>query len=138
MNQLKLFLVEDSAVIRASLIATLEELAPVRIVDSAEDEQHAVEWMRDPENEFDLAIVDIQLRSGTGLGVIQAASQLQQRHKIVVLTNYATPSMRLKCLGLGADRVFDKSNEIDSLLDYCNALAAGQTSAAQPLPLPPS
>ena len=133
MNPLKLFLVEDSAVIRASLIATLEELAPVRIVETAEDEQHAVDWMRNPDHEFDLASVDIQLRNGTGLGVIQAASGLMQRHKLVVLTNYATPSMRLKCLNLGADRVFDKSNEIDALLAYCNALAAGERSIAQPL-----
>jgi DNA-binding NarL/FixJ family response regulator len=128
MIPLKLFLVEDSAVIRASLIATLEDLAPVHIVDTAEDEQHAVDWMRNPEHEFDLAIVDIQLRSGSGLGVIQAANGLLQRHKVVVLTNYATPSMRLKCLELGADRVFDKSNQIDALLAYCNALAADETS----------
>lgn len=128
MNPLKIYLVEDSAVIRASLIATLEELAPVHIVDTAEDEQHAIEWMRDPTHEFDLVIVDIQLHSGTGLGVISAANGLLQRHKLVVLTNYATPSMRLKCLNLGADRVFDKSNEIDALLAYCNALAAGEAS----------
>lgn len=137
-NPLKLFLVEDSAVIRASLIATLEELAPVRIVDTAEDEHHAVEWMRDPKHEFDLAIVDIQLHSGTGFGVIRAASSLDRRHKTVVLTNYATPSVRLKCLSLGADRVFDKSNDIDSLLEYCNALASGHSSATMPLPLSPS
>ncbi len=127
-NPLKIFLVEDSAVIRASLIATLEELAPVQIVDTAEDEQHAVEWMRDPAHEFDLAIVDIQLRSGTGIGVIQAASSLSPLHRLVVLTNYATPSMRIKCLSLGADKVFDKSNEIDALLAYCNTLASSESS----------
>ena len=124
MNPLKIFLVEDSAVIRASLIATLEELAPVRIVETAEDESSAIEWMRNASNHFDLAIVDIQLRSGTGLGVISAAHQLTSPCKVVVLTNYATASMRVKCLNLGADQVFDKSNVIDSLLDYCNALAS--------------
>ena len=133
MNPLKIYLVEDSAVIRASLIATLEELAPVQIVDAAEDEQHAVAWMQDPGHEFDLAIVDIQLRSGTGLDVISAAKNLATRHKIVVLTNYATPSMRLKCLNLGADRVFDKSHEIDSLLAYCNMLVAGESSQSEKL-----
>lgn len=125
---LKIYLVEDSVVIRASLIATLEELAPVHIVDTAEDEDAAVQWMRDPAHHFDLAIVDIQLRGGTGLGVISAANGLMQRHKLVVLTNYATPDMRRKCLSLGADRVFDKSNEIDSLLAYCSALATGEAS----------
>ena len=47
---------------------------------------------------------------------------------MVVLSNYATPDVRRKCLELGADRVFDKSNEIDALIAYCGALAAGDTS----------
>ena len=125
---LKIYLIEDSSVIRASLIATLEELAPVQIVATAEDEQNAVSWMQEPAHQFDLAIVDIHLHSGSGLGVIRAANDLAQRHKLVVLTNYATPDMRKKCLNLGADRVFDKSNEIDALLVYCNALARGEPS----------
>ncbi len=124
MDSLKIFLVEDSAIIRATLIATLEELAPVRVVETAEDESHAVDWVQDASHQFDLAIVDIQLRSGTGLGVIHAIAQLKKHHKVVVLTNYATASMRLKCLNLGADHVFDKSNEIEALLNYCNALAS--------------
>ena len=136
MNSLQVFLVEDSAVIRASLIATLEELAPVKIVDTAEDEFHAVQWLRDPSHSFDLVIVDIQLHSGSGLGVISAANSLLQRHKLVVLSNYATPDMRRKCLSLGADRVFDKSHEIDALLAYCNALATGESSdTAKALPV---
>ena len=126
MSPLKVFLVEDSAVIRASLIATLEELAPVRVVNTAEDEQQAVEWLQHPAHAFDLAIVDIQLHRGSGLGVISAVANLPSAHKSVVLTNYATPDMRRKCLSLGADRVFDKSHEIDVLLAYCNALAAGE------------
>jgi hypothetical protein len=32
--------------------------------------------------------------------------------------------MRAKCLALGADRVFDKSTEIDALIQYCDRLAA--------------
>lgn len=128
MEYLKIYLVEDSAVIRASLIATLEELAPVRIIATAEDEQYAVQWMLDPSHHFDLVIVDIQLRSGSGLGVISASHGLPQRHKLVVLTNYASSDMRRKCLNLGADRVFDKSHDLDALLAYCKALAAGEAS----------
>jgi hypothetical protein len=46
---------------------------------------------------------------------------------LVVLSNYATPDMRRKCLDLGASRVFDKSNEIDALILYCARLAEGET-----------
>ena len=97
------------------------------MVGTAEDEATAVQWLARPSNHFDLVIVDIFLKSGSGLGVLRAANSLAQRHKLVVLSNYATPDMRRKCLDLGADRVFDKSNEIDALMLYCDRLATGQT-----------
>jgi hypothetical protein len=37
--------------------------------------------------------------------------------------------MRKRCSQLGADAVFDKSNEIDALIDYCMQQSAGQASA---------
>ena len=43
---------------------------------------------------------------------------------MVVLSNYATPDMRRKCLELGATQVFDKSRDIDELIAYCSELAA--------------
>ena len=38
---------------------------------------------------------------------------------MVVLTNYATQDIRDRCAELGANAVFDKSNELDELLDFC-------------------
>ena len=78
-------------------------------------------------------MVDIFLKSGSGLGVLKAAARLPT--KLVVLSNYATPDMRRKCLELGADRVFDKSNEIDALILYCCRLADGGTSSSEFEPL---
>jgi hypothetical protein len=51
---------------------------------------------------------------------------------MVVLTNYATPDMRRKFIELGATQVFDKSTEIDALIDYCSRLAAGHPLAPGP------
>lgn len=127
MHKLKTFIVEDSPVIRQSLIATLEELVPVEVVGTAEDELTAVLWLTQPSNHFDLVIVDIFLKGGSGLGVLRAANKLPQRQNLVVLSNYATQDVRRKCLELGADRVFDKSTEIDALILYCGRLAAGET-----------
>ena len=42
MLSIKTYIVEDSQVIRDSLIATLEELVPVSVVGTAEDEGSAV------------------------------------------------------------------------------------------------
>lgn len=132
MSLLKIYLVEDSPVIRDNLIATLEELVPVHVVGSAEDEAKALHWLRDSGEAVDLAIVDIFLKSGSGLGVLKSAQSLPRCPHMVVLSNYAHPEMRRACLALGAERVFDKSTEIDALVEYCADLAAGALPFATP------
>ena len=136
MSQLKAFIVEDSPVIRENLVAALEEMAPIDVVGTAEDEAGAVSWLARAENHCDLVVVDIFLKSGSGLGVLKAAASGASLLKLVVLSNYATPDMRRKCLELGADRVFDKSNEIDALILYCCRLADGSTGSSGYSPLP--
>jgi DNA-binding NarL/FixJ family response regulator len=129
MPALKAFIVEDSPVILENLVATLEELAQVEVVGSVADEAGAVRWMsRGTDAQADLFIVDVFLRSGTGLGVLQAAQKLGVRARRVVLTNYATEEMRRRCASLGAERVFDKSRELDDLISYCAELADGDAS----------
>lgn len=124
MTALRAFLVEDSPIIRENLIAALEELAPVEVVGTAEDERSAVDGLASIAPPCDLVIIDIFLKGGSGLGVLRAASALGRPMKLVVLSNYATADMRRRCEALGASRVFDKSNELDALIDYCESLAA--------------
>ncbi len=125
MLPLKTYIIEDSPVIRENLIATLEELVPIHVVGTAEDEATAMLWLAQPDHPVDLVIVDIFLKGGSGLGVLRAAQALPQRRRMVVLSNYATQEMRRKCIELGADQVFDKSHELDALIAYCGHLAAG-------------
>ena len=127
-HPLKTYIVEDSQVIRENLIATLEELVPVEVVGTAEDEKSAVQWLTQSGNAVDLVIIDIFLKGGSGLGVLRATHGLHRRHKLVVLSNYATHDMRRKCLELGADQVFDKSNDIEALILYCGRLASGEAA----------
>lgn len=132
MAHLRTYIVEDSPVIRENLIATLEEMVPVEVIGTAEDESSAAQWLAKPDNRCDLVIIDIFLKSGSGLGVLQAArngGNGMGGRKLVVLSNYATPDMRRKCMQLGADKVFDKSNEIDGLINYCAKLAAGEETS---------
>jgi DNA-binding NarL/FixJ family response regulator len=124
-TDLRTFIAEDSPVIRESLVAALEELLPLKVVATAADEAGAIAWLSDPANACDLGIIDIFLTRGTGLGVLKAIRNANRGVKLVVLSNFATAEMRRKCLDLGADQVFDKSNEIDALIRYCARLAGG-------------
>ena len=129
--RLRTYIVEDSVVIRESLIALLEELGPIEVVGTAEDEATAVQWLSKPDNQFDLVIVDIFLKTGSGLGVLRAVQALAGPQSVVVLSNYATRDIRRKCLELGASRVFDKSNEIEALMLYCSRLQSGVTGPGE-------
>lgn len=124
MSTLRTFIVEDNPIILNNLIATLEELADVQVVGSVGSEREAVNELKQREGQVDLVIVDVFLTSGSGLGVLRHAQELQLPARRVVLTNYATSDMRRRCLELGADRVFDKSSELEELIAYCDDKAA--------------
>jgi DNA-binding NarL/FixJ family response regulator len=125
---LRTFIVEDNPLIYDHLATTLQELAGVEVIGHARDEANAVQWLRQAQP-FELMIVDIYLLSGSGLGVLRAAQDAQLGARRVVLTNRATPDIRQRCAQLGADRVFDKSCELEELISYCERLADGSATA---------
>jgi DNA-binding NarL/FixJ family response regulator len=127
-DAVKTFIVEDNPLILANLVSTLQELTPVKVVGSAADEAHALAWLEEPTHDCELLIVDIFLKAGSGLGVLRRIAQHGPGRR-VVLTNYATPDIRKTCHELGADRVFDKSSELEELIAYCENLAQGRDGA---------
>lgn len=116
------FLVEDNEIIRANLIASLEELADITVVGEAQGQTEAVLWLGSHGDQWHIAVVDLFLKEGNGLGVVEACQDRSSEQKLVVLSNYATDAMRKRCLSLGADAVFDKSNELDGFFEFCQAL----------------
>jgi two-component system OmpR family response regulator len=121
---LKAFVVEDNVSIRESLVEALAELAGIVTNGVAGNEKAAVAWLTNPENEWDLAIVDLVLEpGGSGFGVLNALKSRKPHQKMVVLTGTANPNVRRQCEALGGDRVFDKSIETDALMEYCLRLA---------------
>lgn len=128
--ELRTYIVEDNATIRENLVGTLEELASVVSLGWAESEDAARTWLAQHRGAWDLAIVDLFLKQGSGLGVLEACQDRGRDQRVLVLSNYATADMRKRCAQLGADAVFDKSNEIDALVDYCLALSERKAAGA--------
>ncbi|WP_395058821.1 response regulator transcription factor [Polaromonas sp.] len=116
--RLRIYLVEDSPVIRDALSESLEELVGARMVGWASSEADAIQWLAENPSGWDLAVVDLFLLQGSGMNVVKGCANRELRQKIVVLTGYATPQMRERCLAAGADAIFDKSTEIDEFTTY--------------------
>lgn len=115
---LKVFLIEDSALLQELLGSMLSELEGVEYCGCADGEAQALQRLA--EAPVDLVIIDIQLKQGSGIGVLgalQAGDQYGKPYK-VVLTNYAHATMRQRCERFGMDAFFDKSLDLDQLIDY--------------------
>lgn len=128
--RLKTFIIEDNVEIRDNLIDTLVEMADIETVSTAESEVDGKQWLSGNFSNWDLAIVDLFLKEGSGLGILAACRNRSPHQKVVVLSNYATADIRKRCTQLGVDAVFDKSNEINALIAYCNAQSANRLAAA--------
>lgn len=110
----RVFLVEDNPLIRQTMTEMLEDVAGARVVAWADSEQPAIEQMR--REPWDVALVDLFLKEGSGLGVARAFMQRAAHQRLYVVTNYATPDIRERCMRQRVDGVFDKSTELDRLL----------------------
>lgn len=119
---LDIYLVEDSELIRDNLASTLVELLSARIVGSAGSESAAIAGLTTHPELWNLAIVDIFLKPGSGLNVLARIQGRGAHQKVAVLTNYASQEVRRECLRMGADVVFDKSTDIEALISYCKSL----------------
>jgi two-component system OmpR family response regulator len=125
-SNLKVLLVEDSTII-CNLIANLvNSVAGVSIAESVGSEADAIEAVN--HGNVDVVILDLQLRTGTGFGVLRAMRKMSHRPEVVVLTNFALSTYRESALALGARHFLDKSRDYERLPGILTELAAARAS----------
>jgi DNA-binding NarL/FixJ family response regulator len=128
-SRLRVVIVEDSAIIRARLAETLSEIPNLEIVGNVETEADAIALLR--QGGWDAAVLDLQLKKGTGLSVLKAIAGgvRPEAAKVIVFTNYAFPQYKERSLLLGADFFFDKAREFHRVREVLADLAASASSA---------
>ncbi|HUH94379.1 MAG TPA: response regulator transcription factor [Casimicrobiaceae bacterium] len=119
----RVFLVEDSPLIRRRIIDNLLSIGGFVVVGFAESEDDAVAAIA--ETKPDVIVTDIRLREGNGIEVVRQVRQAPAASppKIYVLSNYASAEYRRECELVGADAFFDKSGEYDRFLDTLQHVA---------------
>jgi len=125
-TDLQVLLVEDSAVICNLIANIINNVAGVTVAESVGSEADAIEAVN--HGNVDVVILDLQLRSGTGFGVLRALRKMVKKPVVVVLTNFALSTYRESALALGARHFLDKSRDYDRLPRILTEIAAARAT----------
>ncbi|MEO8223991.1 MAG: response regulator [Gammaproteobacteria bacterium] len=114
--ELRILLIEDSEPIKVRLTALLTVPGTMRVVAAAATEAEARTQIEAAA--YDVLLVDVELREGSGIGAIRHARRFYppgRQPLIVVLTNYPLPAVRSRCLQAGADHFLDKMHQFQDV-----------------------
>jgi DNA-binding NarL/FixJ family response regulator len=118
----KVYLVEDSPLLRDRVTESIAEDDRLAVVGYAETEEDALAGITSAAP--DAIVLDIQLKRGNGLNVLRRLAQLglPRRPKVVVLTHYAEPEYRRRAIEAGCDFFLDKTTEFGRLVEVLGEL----------------
>ena len=112
---MKIFIADDSAVVRERLIEMLSELTGIEIIGRAQDGLEATNLIE--KLNPDVVILDIHMHGGRGIEVLKYIKKIEPVPLVIILTSYPYPQYRKKCMDLGANFFFDKSTEFEKITE---------------------
>ena len=112
-DRIRVFLVDDSGIVRDRLVTMLSDLKGIEIVGQAEDAREASDSIR--KLKPDAVILDIRLSGGSGIDVLRVIKKEQPTLTAIMLTFYPYPQYRKSCLRAGANYFFDKSTGFEKI-----------------------
>jgi len=118
---MRLFIADDSEVLRERLVDILSEIECIEIVGQEGDAIKVIAAIErlNP----DLVILDIQMPGGNGISILETLKKMENPPKVIMFTNYPYLQYRRRCLEAGADFFFYKATEFEKLVDVIRKLA---------------
>jgi two-component system OmpR family response regulator len=110
---LQVLVVEDSTLVCDRIAEIVGSVPGVEMSARAGSEADALSILG--RGGIDIVILDLQLRSGTGFGVLRRLRDRSDRPVVVVFTNFAVPTYRERARKLGAEYFLDKLLDLDKL-----------------------
>ncbi len=115
----RVFVVEDSRLVRERLLAMLSGVAQTAgTADNAEDAIAGI-----LETHPDAVVLDLKLARGSGIDVLRALRERAPGIAVYMLTNYPASHYRRLAGELGARGFFDKSTEFNRVREEIAACA---------------
>lgn len=121
---LSVLVADDSPVLRRLLADAITEVDGVEVVAQASDGQAALDGVA--AHQPCVVVLDLQMPVMGGLPALAHLRQLGRDPRVIILTNHAGDAYRTACLDAGADHFFDKSRDMDDVLDVLREWAQAQ------------
>ncbi len=102
-SQCRIFIVEDDAIVRASLIERIERETDMHVVGEANCLAAAQAALDGPAGGADIVLVDLGLPDGSGLDLITAIRQRPRPARVLVFTVFGDRKTISDALSVGAD-----------------------------------
>lgn len=127
-STMKVLIADDSPAIVERLMRLLAEISGIERLDPADTVASASEAVR--RLRPDVLILDMQMPGGSGLDVLKVINKDQIACAVIVLTNFAYPQYRRKCMQSGAQFFLDKSTEFEKVREVLHTLDSAPSSGA--------
>jgi len=112
---MRVFIADDSEILRSRMIEMLSEFKEIEIVGQTGYVHEAIKSIKKliP----DVVILDIRLPDGNGINVLEMIKKRDISTKVIIFTNYPYFQYRKRCLDAGADFFFYKAAEFEKLTE---------------------
>ena len=110
---MKIVIADDSPLLRDRIKSLLNSIDENLEVFEAENGQDALQIIK--KKQPDLAILDIRMPEMNGIEVLKKIRELKMKVKVCILTNYAYPIYKKRCLEAGADYFLRKNEDFDEI-----------------------
>lgn len=122
---MKVFIVDDSTLVRERLAALISEIEGMEVVGQAGNAPEALQAIQ--HFRPDAVILDIRMPGNNGIQVLEAIKEKNVAPVVIVLTAFPYPQYRKKCLEAGAEYFFDKATEFEQVAEVLKKMQGSTT-----------
>lgn len=124
MDEIKVLIADDHAIVRMGLIALLESDDDIRVVGEAEDGDSAVRKVL--KLKPNVVIMDILMPDTDGIAATRKIKERQSETKVLILTTSTVSDDLARALQAGADGIITKATANAKLLTAVRSVANGK------------
>ena len=122
--KIKVFIVDDHALVRRGLRQILQEGEDIEVVGEAGDYGGLVSGMRTID--FDVLVLDISMPGKNGIDALKQVLKDRPRLKALIVSMYPEDQFALRALKAGAKGYLTKTSGTEKLVEAVRQIAAGR------------